>query len=472
MMDAAAAPAQTPSGRRVAALLAVLAALAYGPSLAAPFQFDDWWSIAGEQRVHSLAAWWQALPGIRPLLKLSYALNMMLSPAPWGLRLVNVGAHVANALMLWWLVREWLPRLAPDPTAPSTVRTILPPAVALLFLLHPAATEAVTYLSGRSVSLMASLYLLALCLLTRAQAEPAARRWPWLAALAFGAALAVRETAATLPLAWVLLSRSAGTGWRESLVPLRAALGLLVLAAIAALLTPGYHSFVGWSLQTRDAGAQLLGQAEAHAYLLTHPLPGLVLNIDPDVRVPATFEPRHALWGLLAIAATAVAVLQRRSRPWLLLALAWYALHLAPSNSLMPRFDLANDRHLYLALPGPLLLLALWLNMLRPRWLGLGLMLLAVLASGLQTLRRNHDYRSELALWQATVAASPAKARPWTNLGYARQQAGDLAGAAAAYRCALSRDPNHRQAVWNLAALAPGPVEFQAEDCLDAPGGN
>ncbi len=88
-----------------------------------------------------------------------------------------------------------------------------------------------------------------------------------------------------------------------------------------------------------------------------------------------------------------------------------------------------------------------------------------MLAAGLQTMRRNLDYRSELALWQATVAASPGKARPWTNLGYARQLQGDLDGAAAAYRCALAQDPAHRQAAWNLAAIAPGRVSPGGDDC-------
>jgi hypothetical protein len=465
-----AATTRPASGRWSVAVAVVLVAVlaAYGASLDAPFQFDDWWAIAGDARAQSLAAWWQALPGIRPLLKLSYALNASLSPAPWGFRLVNVSAHAANTLLLWWLLRQWLPRLAPGQHHAGPLAAM----IALLFLLHPAATEAVTYLSGRSVSLMAVFYLAALCLLTRASTAREARRWPWLAALAFAAALAVRETAVTLPLAWLLLARSAGQSWREALRPMHGLWAVLMLAIIAMLLTPGYHSFFGWSLQTRGLGPQLLGQLEAHAYLISHPLPGLTLNIDPDVRVPAAFEARHALWLLLAATAATIAWRQRTSRPWLPFALAWYLLHLAPSNSLLPRFDLANDRHLYLALPGALVVFTLALSALPSRRLAGILLLFALLALGLQTHRRNHDYRSELALWQATVAASPAKARPWTNLGYARQQAGDRAGAAAAYRCALAQDPDHRQAAWNLAALAPGPVRHRSDDCLVARGGN
>ena len=103
------------SGRWSVVIAAVLVAAVagYGASLHAPFQFDDWWAIAGDARAQSLAAWWQALPGIRPLLKLSLALNWTLSPSPWGFRLVNVAVHAANALLLAWSLRGLLKQKTP-----------------------------------------------------------------------------------------------------------------------------------------------------------------------------------------------------------------------------------------------------------------------------------------------------------------------------------------------------------------------
>ena len=86
-----------------------------------------------------------------------------------------------------------------------------------------------------------------------------------------------------------------------------------------------------------------------------------------------------------------------------------------------------------------------------------GLALCAVLA--LATVRRNADYRSETALWQATVRDSPRKSRAWLNLGYAHRLDGDLAQAAAAYRCALRLDPANAQAAIDLDLVAPGDRE-------------
>jgi tetratricopeptide (TPR) repeat protein len=150
----------------------------------------------------------------------------------------------------------------------------------------------------------------------------------------------------------------------------------------------------------------------------------------------------------------------RRRLPWLAFAIGWYFLQLAPANSLLPRLDLANDRHLYLALAGPALALACALARIgeriaaRPFVRVVACALCAALA--VATSMRNADYRSEVALWQATVRESPRKARAWLNLGYAHRVDGDAARAAAAYRCALALEPANAQAAINLELVSPG----------------
>ena len=441
-------------------VLAVL--LAYAGALHAPFQFDDWWAIVGDARAHSPEAWWRAQPGIRPLLKLVNALNWTLAATPPAFRAVNIAIHAATALLAWALWRDWLPRLAPRCPRPVFAAAL----AAALFALHPACTEAVTYLSGRSVSLSTLAMFAALLAWTQAVRDPSRARVAVVAgAVAFVVAVAVRETALVAPLAWLLLARGGGLGWREAFAPLRPLAWLLPLAALGAMLTPGYHSFVGWSLQTRGMGAQLLGQVEAHRYLLLGPLPGRVLDIDPDVRVPVAFAASHGVALAIAVSAGVVAWRQRVARPWLGVALGWYVLQLAPANSLLPRFDLANDRHLYAALAGPALAVAIVVASLRPRAVAVGAATLLLAAAAARTVGRNADYRSELALWEATVATSPAKARPWTNLGFARREAGDEAGARHAFACARALDPGYAPAAWNLAALGPDGPRRAAPAC-------
>ena len=153
----------------IAGLCAVVL-LVYANALSASFQFDDFNVIVNNPRVHGLAAWWRELPSIRPLLKLSYALNWMASPQARGFHAFNIGIHTLNTVLVWAWAALCLRQLHPERAIPRWA----PIAVALLFALHPAATEAVTYVSGRSLSLMASFYLASLLAhaIGREQARP------------------------------------------------------------------------------------------------------------------------------------------------------------------------------------------------------------------------------------------------------------------------------------------------------------
>ena len=444
--------------RRVAmAGLALMAAVvaAHLPALLASFQFDDYGVIVDNPQVHGLAAWWQSMPGIRPLLKLSYALNWSASPDPFGFHLANLLVHVANTCLVWALASAWVRTLAPQVASASWAGA----AVALLFALHPATTEAVAYTSGRSVSLMALFYLGSMWL--------HARDWRGAglaSAGAFALALAVRETAITLPAALWLLAWFQGESFGTTARRLRWHGAVLVAALVAAIAWPGYDRFFEYSLTARDLGAQLRGQMEAHAYLFWHSVIGLRTNIDPDLVTPARWEPASTLVALCLLAALALAAASRRRWPWLGFGIAWYLLQLAPSNSLLPRLDLANDRHLYLALPGAALLLVVPLMSLRRAWLARGAIALLAGALAAHTWLRSGDYRDERTLWTATVAQSPGKARAWANLGWARQIEGDTEGARQAYECALRIDPTHQRALVN-ASLLPGNGPAAAPIC-------
>jgi len=426
--------------RAAAALVVVAALAAYANALSAAFQFDDFNVIVDNPAVHGLGAWLASMPGIRPLLKLSYTLNWIAGGVA-GFHAVNVLLHAGNALIVYLIGRELLRPARPEPATP-----LLPVLVALVFALHPAQTEAVTYVSGRSVSLMAACYLGAVLAWLRAK--------PWLSALLFALALAVKETAWTLPFALLLLAPIAGTSWRDALRRSRAHWAVLAAFAAAVLLVPGYRRLLLGSLGTRSLGENLLAQIDGVWYLLTSPLLRLQVNIDPDLSVPAALNCALAVKALILLGLIALGFALLRRAPWTGVALLWLFLHLAPTNSVFPRTDLANDRALYLALLGPAALLAGVIARLPARPAAAAVALLCA-ALAVLTVARNRDYRDEIALWTATVAASPNKARPWNNLGYAYAQAGDVDAARHAYRRALAIDPTHLRARYNLRRLEP-----------------
>ena len=81
------------------ALLAVAVLAAYAASLPAAFQFDDYNVIVRNPAVQSWGALAEELGrGLRPALKVSYALNWTLGDGqPWGFHAFNVLVHAVNA---------------------------------------------------------------------------------------------------------------------------------------------------------------------------------------------------------------------------------------------------------------------------------------------------------------------------------------------------------------------------------------
>lgn len=436
-------------------VLVVAVLVAYANAFTAAYQFDDFAAILDNPAARSLAGWWQALPGIRPLLKLGYALTFAAGGGVVAVHATNIAIHAVNACLLWALLQRWLPVLAPS----IARRDLVALSAALLFAVHPATTEAVTYASGRSISLAAMFGLAALLADEAARAQPSRRLFAWFGPVLFALALAVRETAIVVPAIPLLLAWATGQPLRAELWRLRRYALVVAACALAAAATPGYHRFFGVSIGTRPLVEQAMGQLLAHAYLITHPLFGFC-NIDPDLRVPAAWSPALSASALLLAALLATMLAARRRLPWLAFAIGWYFVQLAPANSLLPRLDLANDRHLYLAMAGPALVLACVLVHAGKRPAGRAfattILLALCAAAAFATSQRNADYRSEIALWQATVRDSPQKARAWLNLGYAYRLAGDAERAAAAYRCALVLEPDNEQAVINLDLVAEG----------------
>lgn len=422
---------------------------AYLPALAASFQFDDYNVIVDNPAVHSLAAWWASMPGIRPLLKLSYAANWQFLPGAAAFHAVNLGLHLGNVVLAYLLLRQWARLIGPAWAEPARVALV----GALVFALHPANTEVAAYVAGRSVGLMALFYLGALLafLGTRDRATPPRA---WLAAGLYLLALAGKEVALILPLALALILMCAGKpAWRPAWP-----LWLALLGGGAALASvERYRQLFATSLDTRSVLDNLLTQIDGLHYLVTRPLLGLVANIDPDLAATPALDLGLVLKLAPHLALLLVALLQARRRAWLCLGVAWFYLHMAPTNSLLARLDVANDRQLYLALLGPAFLLGI-----AAQRLGLRLAWAAVLALGLilggASHARNRDYRDEISLWRATVAASPGKARPWNNLGYALYLAGRHDEARRAYRRALELDPGYDKARANLEQLPAEPA--------------
>ncbi|HYD42613.1 MAG TPA: hypothetical protein VEB43_17425 [Anaeromyxobacter sp.] len=432
-------------------------AAAWATSFQGGFQFDDFRVIVGDPRVQSVAAWWRSMPGIRPLLKLTYALNHQSGLGLAGFHAVNLAIHAGASLAAYELLRRLGARLdLPDARPPALLG-------ALVFALHPVQTESVTYLSGRSSSLAGLLALGSLLAFVAGRD----RARPWLVHLAspllLVLALGVKEGAVAVPAALLLveaIDRRTPFSWRASLRAVSVHLAVALAAFGAFLASPVYRDMLARSLALRPLDLQLLSHARATVWLAGQLVPVRGLSADPALPPSGAWTPGAALAALAALAvlgAGAAALLLLRRRPAPAFAVAWLLLWLAPQGWWLPRAELASERQLYLALLGPAWLAGLAVARLRvSRRARAALAGALLVALGLSTAARSRVYRDEVTFWSDAAAKAPHNARAHGNLGYALALGCRPGDAAAAFERAAALDPADPQPRVNLRLLREG----------------
>ena len=446
------------SGIRTAALLTAPVLVACLGGAGGVFQFDDFNVIVDNPVVHSFGAWWaDAGHGIRPLLKLSYTANWVAGPGVAGFHAVNIGVHLVNTLFVYLLARL----LAQQSRALDDGQTDAAALIAALcFGLHPANTEAVAYVSGRSSSLMAAFFLGSVIAHATGSLR-GQRRLTWLVSpLLFALALLTKESAISLPIALLLWEASRGQAIKLKDTAARLSVHALVLALATAalLLHPVYGERLVPDLGAAAVAGNLLTQIDALAYFGARVFVVWPLNIDPDLRAFTAWSPALAAKAALLGGVLVLGALALRRRPWWGFGLLWFFAVLLPTNSLLPRLDIANDRQLYLASVGlfsaigiEIALVCRRLPRARRRIEAATIAVLALL--GVLAFQRGLDYTSEVRLWQQTARVSPLKPRVFNNLGFAYSAAGCLREAEAAYREALRLKPDYPRAQANLERL-------------------
>src|SRR5215470_14532746 len=171
----------------------VLGAILYSPTLHGRFVFDDD-TLPFRQGIRNgaLQAW---VSGVRPVLMFSYWVNYNLSGwDPFGYHVMNLLIHVSNACLVCMVLfrilgfAEWS----------ATKRYSAAILGATVFLIHPLATESVSYVAGRSESLAVLFMLAAYVVFLDGHSAPITW-WRSIAVVAlFALAVATKENAAAL----------------------------------------------------------------------------------------------------------------------------------------------------------------------------------------------------------------------------------------------------------------------------------
>lgn len=471
---------------------ALLVVFCYMGALSGPFVFDDEHNITENRfiRISTLdpaglyaAAVKSPLPN-RPIANASFAVNYYFNGTNVvGYRFVNILIHIINGFLVFGLARITFqtPALSDRREAAGLAAAF----AAATWMLHPLHTQSVGYIVQRMTSLAVLFYLLSMLCYVRARLLPegAPRRIALygIAGLAGLLALGSKEIAATLPLfiylyEWFFLQRLQ-TGWLRRSLPGLA--GVCILSAAIALVFIGSRDPVAEILAPYSDGSfsafqRLLTQARAvwfYISLLFWPAPSR-LNLDHDF--PFSFsllDPIVTLPAVLALAGLlALAIFIARRDALSAYAVLWFLGNLVIESSFI-RLETVFEHRTYLPSVMPLVALTAWLfrRLSRRRAAAAVLSAVALLWAG-WTWQRSQVWGDAVALWQDCVNKSPAKARPYNNLGSALSERNRLPDAAANFQKAIDLRPNYADAHYNLgyAWVRSGRLQDGVQQLLEA----
>ncbi len=413
-------------------LFFILLAVAYWPGLHGSFIFDDLPNIISnpllskfDGSASSLVA--AATSGTssslgRPLSMATFALNFyVFGDAPFSFKLTNLVIHMANAMLVFVLVRQLWQRLDHDT---RTARSLIPATLATaVWALHPINLTPVLFVVQRMTSLSALFMLAALTLyLYGRKAKSVAGHLAMATSilLCWPAAILSKETGVLLPV-YVFLIEWLVLGTFKSVPAKFKWLSLLALGAAVLGLCWAKWSFItaGYGVRDFNLGERLLTETRVlwfYVRQLLLPTPEVFGLFHDDIAISrGLLQPASTLLAMVGwLAAMMLALQQRSHRPLFSFAVFWFlASHLLEST-IFP-LEIAYEHRNYLASLG----LWVWLASLlfpeasKPTWMVPRLVLAGsfLVFCGLVTHLRAMQWADEFQRSQIEVADHPASAR-------------------------------------------------------------
>jgi len=471
-------------------LIILSALLTYSNTFTSPFHFDDISQIVEYQRIRDLSKFLD-FEGVRYIGELSFALNYHFGGLNvFGYHLVNIVIHIINGILVWLLVTLTFksPKMGGVSGSPHPVGLIAL-AAALLFVVHPIQTQAVTYIVQRYTSLATLFYLLSIVLFVkwRLQSLESGARFRWLfyffSILSAVLAMKTKEISITLPFVIILIEFFFfGGRWRRAffLLPYLLTLAIIPLVFINLDTDKPIGDIVG---EVREAsqetesisrGDYLLTQFRVIVTYIRLLFLPVKQNLDYDYPVyHSFFTPVVFLSFLFLLAVFGLAVfLFIRSRKggngYLLLSsfgIFWFFITLSVESSIIPIRDVIFEHRLYLPFVGAALSFCSTMIYGIDYWRRLSgrrislqvaaliLLVVTVLPLSAAAYQRNRVWKDEITLWRDVAGKSPFKARTHINLAFVSYNQGLTEEAVKEYRTALRLKPGIASVHNNLALV-------------------
>ena len=377
----------------------------------------------------------------RPIRGIFYTIyNQFWGANPIGYHINSLAVHLASTILIFLIVRILIKNLIPIKSG-----KYLPFLAALLFGLHPIHTETITYMASAMDSIGIVFFLGAFYLYLRNKIIPSV--------ILAGLAFFTTEMALTLPLLillyeivinaptvipdqspvipdsdresrmdWFPASAGMTEGVKEmtkKILPYFVGVGiyLFVRFAVLDITTRGPYLANSFFLTMLTMTKVLI----QYIWVLIWPVnlasnhiisPGIEAFVYRNYQTLAIskqsiFDLDILLSITIIIFLIFIVFISRKKYPIVSFSLGWFFISLLPVMDFVPQGSMMNERSLYIASFGFVLLLAFGLGKLKWQKLGFILiMLIAVFYTG-KTYVRNQDWRNDITLWQADIRLSP-----------------------------------------------------------------
>jgi tetratricopeptide (TPR) repeat protein len=445
-------------------ILVVTGFVIYSNTIHAVFHFDDMSSILTQPRITSLSTfshlgYWLNINN-RPFAELTFALNYHFGQLDsHGYHIVNIIIHILNGFLVFLLMVKLLSfnnfideRLAGH-------KRVMALFIALIFLVHPIQTEAVSYVVQRMRSLsvlfyIAGMYLYVLGRLAYLQKHKRVKSILLLMAAFFSGVIGVmtKQSAITFPAAFIFVELffirdMNGRICRKYLIVFASVVVLLAVGIVAL----GYLPAETVAISRKD---YLLTQFRVIVKYIQLSFLPIHQNLDYDFSISTSLWNFFVLGSLaIILALLVVSGLLYRKKRMISFAIILFFLTMAVTSSIIPIRDVIFEHRLYLPILGYSIVvvytLAFWLIEKHRQLLWIILTVITLAYTG-ATYLRNEVWKSEYALWHDVVKKSPAKPRPWSNLGFVMLDMDSLDRAIDYFERSIKIDPDYPIALNNL----------------------
>ena len=455
------------SGSLAIPLILAAGLFAYHNSLHGAFVMDDLPAIPQNTTIRSLWPPWavfsppaQTAVAGRPLVNLSLALNYAVGrESVVSYHAFNLMIHLLAALVLFGIIRRTLRGPGLEIREATGIATV----AALLWVVHPLASESVDYTIQRTELLMGLFFLMTLYCAIRGFDSPGRPGWYVAAVTAFALGLGSKEVIVMAPVIvfvydWLFRSPSLSDAFRRHWRLYAGFAGVLALFVllVATRFRRVFAGMVGRSVTPWDYALTESGVIVHYLRLAFWPHP-LVADYDgwPIAASVGSVLPFLAV--VVALVALTLWGLARRQK--LAFLGTWFFLILAPTSSFRPiRSEIAGERRMYLPLAAVVVLIVLVGRALLSRWgapraAAITAVAVAAVTLSLVTVRRNDDYGTTLSFWSDVVAKRPDNPRAHMSLGDYFLARGEGKEALAHYSEAVRLRPGSPKAQYDLAIV-------------------